>query len=190
MMTQIKNKHNLAWIDMEMTGLDPEKEAIIEIASIVTDPDLKILSNGPNLVIHQPAKLLKSMDEWNTNHHRDSGLIEEVKNSKITVKKAEAMTLDFIGEYCVHKHTLLCGNAVHHDRRFIIRYMPKLHEFLHYRHIDVSAVKSLINLWYPKDKNVPKKKKTHRALDDIRESIEELRYYREHYFRQIPVTHD
>ncbi len=186
MMTQLKSKNNLAWIDMEMTGLNPEKEGIIEIASVVTDADLKILSNGPNLVIHQPAKLLKSMDDWNQKQHKLSGLIEEVKSSKISVAKAEKMTLDFISEYCVQKQTLLCGNAVHHDRRFIIKYMPKLNEFLHYRHIDVSAVKSLINLWYPKNRDIPQKKKAHRALDDIRESIEELRFYRTHYFREIP----
>jgi oligoribonuclease len=171
---------------MEMTGLDPEKEGIIEIASIVTDAELKILSNGPNLVISQPLKLLKAMDEWNQKHHEKSGLIEEVKTSTISVRKAEKMTLEFISEYCVPKQALLCGNAVHHDRKFITKYMPTLDEFLHYRHIDVSTIKALIHLWYPKDRNIPKKKKAHRALDDIRESIEELRYYREHYFPKSP----
>jgi oligoribonuclease len=173
---------------MEMTGLDPEKEGILEMATIVTDAHLKVLSNGPNLVIHQPPKLLKAMDEWNQKHHAKSGLIEAAKASTMTVRKAEKLTLAFITEYCVPQKALLCGNAVHHDRKFIHRYMPRLDRFLHYRHIDVSTIKALIQLWYPKDKNLPKKKTAHRALDDIRESIEELRYYREHYFRSVPVS--
>ncbi len=185
MMSQLKNKHNLVWIDLEMTGLDPEKEGIIEIASIVTDPTLKVLGNGPNLVIHQPLKLLKAMDDWNKKHHEKSGLLEAVKKSKITVKQAEAETIEFISEYCVAKQALLCGNSIHHDRKFIDRYMPKLGEFLHYRHIDVSTVKGLIQMWYPKNKETPKKNKNHRAMEDIRESIEELRFYRDHYFKGL-----
>lgn len=181
------SKTHLVWIDMEMTGLDPEKEGIIEMATIITDKDLNIVAEGPNLIINQKAKLLKDMDEWNQNQHQKSGLIEKVKKSKITVKRAEKMTLDFISKYCVPKKTLLCGNAVHHDRRFIIKYMPKLHEFLHYRHIDVSTLKALIGWWYPKNKNLPQKTESHRALDDIRESIEELRFYRDTYF--APPTH-
>ncbi|MBI3313487.1 MAG: oligoribonuclease [Candidatus Omnitrophica bacterium] len=179
-----KNKNNIVWIDLEMTGLDPEKESIIEIATLVTNSDLEILAEGPNLVIRQPAKLLKEMDAWNQKQHAKSGLIELVKNSKITLKKAEKQTLDFIKEYCVRKKSPLCGNAVYHDRRFIIKYMPKLDAFLHYRMVDVTTLKILVEQWYPKNKELPKKKDSHRALDDIRESIEELRFYRKHYLKE------
>src|SRR4051812_2922539 len=129
-MTHMKPKDNLVWIDMEMTGLDPENERIIEIATIVTDSQLHVLAEGPGLVIHQPEKILKAMDAWNKKQHGGSGLIAAVKKSKITVKKAEKMTLDFIKEYCVPKKTVLCGNSVYHDRRFIIKYMPRLNKFL------------------------------------------------------------
>ena len=175
------------WIDLEMTGLDPEKERIIEIASIVTDPDLKIIALGPNLVIHQPQKILRAMDDWNQKQHKKTGLVDEVKKSKVTVKKAEKLTLDFLKKHCVAGKAILSGNAVHHDRRFIIRYMPRLHKFLHYRHLDVSAIKTCIERWYPPSKLQPKKENHHRALDDIRESIEELRFYRRCYFREQAV---
>ena len=185
-MTQPK-KDNLVWIDMEMTGLDPEKEKIIEIAVIVTDKDLNILEEGPDLVIRQPRKLLKSMDSWNKKQHKKSGLIDAVLESKITVRKAEQITLDFIKKYCEPHKNSLCGNAVYHDRRFIIKYMPKLNRFLHYRLVDVSTVKGLIQRWYPKHSGVPKKSESHRALSDIRESIEELQFYRKTFFREMPV---
>ncbi len=178
-----KNKDNMVWIDLEMTGLDPEKEGIIEMATIITDSDLNILEEGPELVIHQSDKLLKKMDEWNQNQHKKSGLIDKVKKSKITVKQAEAKTLRFLKKYCFHKKAVLCGNSVHHDRRFIIKYMPRLDEFLNYRLVDVSAVKDLVRRWYPKNKSLPKKQESHRALSDIRESIEELRFYRKTYFK-------
>ncbi len=174
----------MVWIDLEMTGLDPDKEGILEIASIVTDSDLKILAEGPRLVIHQGVRLLKAMDPWNRRQHRTSGLLEEVRQSKISVRKAEKMTLDFLKRFCERGKSPLCGNAVHHDRRFIVKYMPKLHRFLHYRHVDVSSLKDLIRRWYPKDKSLPRKSDSHRALADIRESIEELRYYRENYFKK------
>ena len=174
----------MVWIDLEMTGLDPGKEGILEIASIVTDSDLKVLAEGPRLAIHQAAKLLKAMGPWNRTQHRASGLLEEVRQSKISVKKAEKMTLDFLKKFCKRGKSPLCGNAVHHDRRFIVKYMPKLHRFLHYRHVDVSSIKDLIQRWYPRDRNQPKKSASHRALADIRESIEELRYYRENYFKR------
>jgi len=176
------HRNNMVWIDLEMTGLDPEKDRIIEIASIVTDGSLNILAEGPNLVIHQPERLIKGMDEWNQKHHGASGLIEDVRKSKVTVKQAEEATLAFIKEYCNPKKAPLCGNAVHHDRRFLVAYMPKIHAYLHYRHVDVSSLKCLVQRWYPKDKEPPKGK-SHRALSDIRESIDELRYYRERYFR-------
>lgn len=175
----------MVWIDLEMSGLDPEKESIIEIATLITNGELDIIAEGPNLVIHQPPRLLKAMDAWNQKQHAKSGLIELVKNSKITLKKAEKLTLDFIKQYCFPKKASLCGNAVYHDRRFIIKYMPKLDAFLHYRMVDVTTLKILVEQWYPKNKEIPKKKDSHRALDDIRESIEELRFYRENYFKVL-----
>lgn len=178
-----KHKDNLVWIDMEMTGLNPEKEGIIEIAVIVTDKDLNILEEGPDIVIRQPLKLLKAMDNWNQKQHAKSGLLEQVKKSKVTVRKAEKLTLEFIKKLCVPGKTSLCGNAVYHDRRFIIKYMPKLNEFLHYRLVDVSTIKELVRRWYPKGKEAPEKSKDHRALSDIRESIEELKFYRKHFFK-------
>jgi oligoribonuclease len=182
--THAKSKDNLVWIDLEMTGLDPEKEGIIEMATIVTDKNLNILAEGPNLVIKQPARLLARMDDWNQKQHGKSGLLEKVKKSKVTVRAAEKKTLRFIRKYCVAKKTALAGNSVYHDRRFIIRYMQELDKFLHYRLIDVSTLKDLVRRWYPKNKSAPKKRETHRALDDIRESIEELRYYRKTYFKE------
>ncbi|MCM8776358.1 MAG: oligoribonuclease [Candidatus Omnitrophica bacterium] len=182
-MTVLKNKQNLIWLDMEMTGLDPEKDRIIEIATLITDGNLNILAEGPNLVIYQPSKVLKAMDEWNQKHHLESGLLDLVKRSRITEKKAERLTLDFVKEYCLPRKNPLCGNAVYHDRRFLIKYMPKLNEFIHYRLVDVTTLKILAERWYPKNKELPKKKDAHRALDDIRESLEELRFYRKTYFR-------
>lgn len=178
------NKDNMVWIDMEMTGLNPEKDRIIEVATIITDSQLHILAEGPNLVIKQPDKVLKGMDAWNQKHHKASGLWDLVRNSKVTLKKAEKQTLDFIKQYCVVKKAILCGSSVHHDRRFIIEHMPKLDAFLHYRIVDVSSVKDLVRRWYPKNKELPKKQEAHRALGDIRESIEELRFYRKNYFKE------
>lgn len=179
----LMKKANLVWMDLEMTGLDPEKESIIEIATIVTDGDLEILGEGPHIVIHQKLKLLKAMDAWNQEQHGKSGLIEEVKASKWNLKQAEEATLNFISEFCKPKESPLCGNSVHHDRRFLIKYMPKLSDFLHYRIIDVSTVRGLVERWYPKDKTAPKKKDAHRALTDLHESIEELRFLRKNYFK-------
>jgi oligoribonuclease len=176
------HRNNMVWIDMEMTGLDPEKEKIIEVALIVTDGNLNILAEGPDLVIHQPATILKGMDAWNQEHHTKSGLLDAVKESTMTVKKAEQLLLEVMAEYCKPKKAPLCGNSVHHDRKFLARYMPKIDEYLHYRHVDVSTLKALIARWYPKDKEPPKGK-AHRALSDIRESIEELKFYRARYFK-------
>lgn len=178
-----QSSHHFVWVDLEMTGLNPEKERIIEIAAIVTDSELNILEEGPNLVIHQPAKLLKQMDAWNQNQHGKSGLIDAVKASKISVKKAEARVLKFIKKYCVAGKSPLCGNSIDHDRRFIIKYMPKLAAFMHYRNIDVSTIKTLVKHWYPKNKDLPKKGEAHRSLADIRESIDELKFYRKTYFK-------
>ena len=152
-----KSKSNMVWIDMEMTGLDPEKEQIIEMATIITDTNLNIIEEGPEFVIHQPEKYLEEMDEWNQKQHKKSGLLEEVRKSRVSVKKAQRKTLEFIEKYCYGKKSPLCGNSIHHDRRFIIKHMPRIHEYLHYRHIDVSTVKGLIHRWYPKNKDLPKK---------------------------------
>ena len=176
-------KSPLVWMDLEMTGLDPDKENIIEIATLITDGDLRVIAEGPALVIHQKPKLLKNMDDWNKKQHEKSGLLEEVRNSKITVKEAEERTLDFLKLYCEPKKSPLCGSSIHHDRRFLILYMPQLHEFLHYRHIDVSTLKSLIERWYPKNKEAPKRKDAHRARGDLVESLDELKFMREHYFK-------
>ena len=178
----------MVWIDMEMPGLDPEKEGIIEIATIVTDKGLNVLAEGPDLVVRQPLKLLKKMDSWNQKQHKKSGLVDEVKISKVTVRQAEKKTLDFLKQYCVPGKATLCGNSVYHDRRFIIKYMPRLNKFLHYRLVDVSTLKELVRRWYPKNKELPKKSERHRALADIRESIEELRFHRETYFRQLQTA--
>jgi oligoribonuclease len=178
-----KKPNQLVWIDLEMTGLEPKKCHIVEIAVIITDGDLKLIAEGPNLVIHQPPSVLKIMDEWSRKQHTKTGLLDEVVASKINVKEAERTAYHFIEQYCTPKVAPLCGNTVHHDRRFLIKYMPRIHEFLHYRHVDVSTIKDLIGRWYPTEKSYSKKQERHRALDDIRESIEELRYYRERYFR-------
>ena len=184
MMATLKNKNNLVWVDLEMTGLDPDKEKIIEIATIVTDNQLHILAEGPNLVIHQPLKLLRKMDDWNKTQHGKSGLLELVKNSKISVKQAERQTLEFLKPYCFEGKAPLCGNSIDQDRRFLIKTMPKLNKFLHYRNVDVSTIKALVARWYRKNKNLPKKNEGHRALDDVRESLEELRFYRKTYFKR------
>jgi len=176
------SKHNLVWMDLEMTGLDPEQETIIEIATIITDGDLDIIAEGPSLVIHQPDHILDAMDEWNTTHHGDSGLTARVKASTISMQQAEMQTLDFIRQHVPAQTSPLCGNSIHQDRRFLVPYMPELEACLHYRNIDVSTIKELARRWYPNDK-APIKKAEHLALADIRESINELRWYREKLFR-------
>ena len=172
---------NLVWIDMEMTGLDPQQDQILEIASLVTDKELNILAEGPNLAIHQPEATLAAMDEWNRTHHGRSGLLDRVRSSQETVATAERQTLDFLAPWCLPRSSPLCGNSVCQDRRFISRLMPALDGFLHYRLVDVSTIKELTLRWYPALPPV-KKKETHLALADIRESVEELRHYRRHVF--------
>ncbi len=178
----LRNPKNLIWLDLEMTGLNVEKEAIIEIATIATDKELNILEEGPCLVVHQDDDLLDRMDDWNKKHHGASGLIEKVKNSQVSAEDAESQTLEFVKKYGIENQTLLCGNTIGHDRKFLLKYMKKLHNFFHYRSVDVTSVKELILRWYPKGPKLPKKNEAHQALIDIRESIDELKFYREHYF--------
>ena len=180
----------LVWLDMEMTGLEPERERIIEVATILTDGNLTELAAGPELVIHQSDELLAAMDEWNTSHHGGSGLVDRVKTSTISEADAESQTVAFINAHCSAKdRPVLAGNSIHHDRRFIRRYMPALEKRLHYRMVDVTTVKELARRWYPQvSAKQPQKKETHRALDDIRESLAELRFYRAHVFAQPPAT--
>jgi oligoribonuclease len=169
-------------MDLEMSGLDVKKESILEIATILTDSQLEIIEEGPVLAIHQPEEILQNMDEWNTKHHTESGLIERVRASKIGLKEAEAQTIDFLQNHIERRKAPLCGNSIHQDRLFLLMYMPELEGFLHYRNIDVSSIKELVRRWYPDDYHPPIKRGLHRALDDIRESIDELRHYRRNVF--------
>ena len=172
----------LVWIDMEMSGLDPDACRILEIATIITDARLEIIAEGPDLVVHQPDEVLAAMDEWCTRHHGESGLTDQVRASSTGEAEAERQTLEFLARFTQAGASPLCGNSVHQDRRFIARYMPGLDAFLHYRLVDVSTLKELSRRWYPEVK-APSKRETHRALDDIRESIAELRFYRTAVFR-------
>lgn len=175
----------LVWLDMEMTGLDPVRERIIEVATILTDGQLVEIGPGPDLVIHQPDEVLAAMDDWNKKHHGGSGLTDRVRASAVTEGDAEAQTLEFINKHVGAKERpVLAGNSIHQDRRFIRRYMPALDARLHYRMVDVSTIKELARRWYPQVvTKQPPKNESHRALDDIRESIEELRFYRANIFR-------
>ena len=172
----------LAWMDLEMTGLDPYENTIIEIATLITDFELNLIAAGPNLAIHQPEEELTKMDEWNVTHHMSSGLVKMVRASKIDIGTAEQMTIDFLTEYCKPQTALLCGNTIGNDRRFLFFHMPRLEEFFHYRSIDVTSIKELTRRWYPNSEKFAKNS-GHRALDDIRSSIDELRFYREAFFR-------
>jgi oligoribonuclease len=172
----------LVWMDLEMSGLDPDTCTILEIATLVTDADLNVIAEGPELVIHHDDAVLDAMDEWCTKHHGASGLTAQVKASTISLADAESRTLDFIAAHCEARTAPLCGNTIWQDRRFLVKYMPRVDAHLHYRLVDVSTIKELGRRWYP-DLKVPGKSDAHRAMDDIRESIAELRFYREHLFR-------
>ncbi|MCR9938074.1 oligoribonuclease [Vibrio antiquarius] len=174
---------NLIWVDLEMTGLDPETHKIIEIASIVTDSELNILAEGPVLAIHQPEEELARMDDWCTNTHTASGLVERVRNSKISEQDAVAQTIEFLEKWVPKGASPICGNSIGQDRRFLYKHMPELEEFFHYRYVDVSTLKELARRWQPEVLNGFTKQGTHLALDDIRESIAELKYYRGTIFK-------
>lgn len=180
-MTQDPNA--LVWIDLEMTGLSPERDRIIEIATIITDSNLEIVAEGPVLAINQPDGLLAGMDDWNTRTHNATGLVDKVRASEIDERHAERETLRFIQSHVPRNRSPLCGNSICQDRRFLARYMKELESYLHYRNLDVSTVKELAKRWHPDLANGFDKQSTHRALDDIRESIDELRYYRTHFLR-------
>lgn len=172
---------NLIWIDLEMTGLNPERMVILEIASIATDADLKIIAEGPTIAINYPDDILNNMEEWSMKHHRSSGLLDRVKKSEYDCSYAERETLKFVAAHCKKGESPLCGNTIWQDRRFMVKYMPELESFFHYRLIDVSSIKELASRWYPDLPRYEKEKK-HLALDDIYESINELKYYRDKIF--------
>lgn len=173
----------LIWIDLEMTGLDPVRERIIEMAVIVTDANLNILAESPVLVVNQPDSILDSMDEWNTKQHGGSGLVDRVKASTLSEADAQAQMLAFLKQHTDARTSPMCGNSVHQDRRFLNRYMPDLEEHFHYRNLDVSTLKELVRRWRPDLLAGLTKKGSHLALDDIRDSIDEMRYYREHFLK-------
>jgi oligoribonuclease len=165
-----------------MTGLEPERCHIIEIATLVTDSNLEILAEGPDLVIHNTDEQLTTLSEWSLDQFTRSGLLEEVRRSDVSCEDAETRTLQFLSQHVTPGSSPLCGNSVHHDRAFLYHRMPRLHAFLHYRNIDVSTVKELAQRWYPGRVNPPPKADSHRAMADVREAVHELRYYRAHFF--------
>ena len=178
-----QDSQHLIWIDLEMTGLNPDTDLIIEIATIVTDKNLNIVAQGPVLAVHQSDEALAAMDEWNQTHHGQSGLIDRVKASTINNAEAERLTIEFLKLWVPENSSPICGNSIGQDRRFLYRYMPKLEAYFHYRSIDVSTLKELVARWAPAVKEGFNKESTHQALVDIIESIEELRYYREHFIK-------
>lgn len=177
------NEFNLVWIDMEMTGLDPDNDRVIELAAIVTDAHLNVLAEGPVFAIHQPDEVMDGMDAWNKGTHGRSGLIDRVKASIVTEAQAEAMMIEFLRAYVPEGKSPMCGNSICQDRRFMARHMPKLEAFFHYRNLDVSTLKELCRRWKPELIAGFKKHQLHTALADIRESVEELKYYREHFIK-------
>lgn len=179
----MQNAQNLIWIDLEMTGLDPDNDVIIEMATIVTDSDLNVLAEGPTIAVHQSDEILAGMDEWNTRQHGQSGLTQRVRESRISAAEAEAQTLAFLEQWVPKGKSPICGNSICQDRRFLYRHMPKLEGYFHYRNLDVSTLKELAARWAPHVRDGFKKSSTHLALDDIRDSIAELCHYREHFIK-------
>lgn len=178
----IQNSQNLIWIDLEMTGLDTENDLIIEIATVVTDKELNTLAEGPVLAVHQSDAVLDGMDKWNKKHHGESGLIECVRQSAFDEAVAEQQTVDFLKSWVPAGESPMCGNSICQDRRFLHRCMPKLEAFFHYRNLDVSTIKELLKRWVPDYTNGFEKQSTHQAMDDVLESIAELKYYRSKFF--------
>ena len=181
--TLAKSDQNLVWLDCEMTGLEPELDRIIEIAVIVTGPKLEPRIEGPVLVIHQSNEQLDKMDAWNKGTHGKTGLIDKVKASTVSEADAEAQLIEFLSQYVPKNSSPMCGNSIGQDRRFLVKYMPKLEAFFHYRNVDVSTVKELSKRWRPEVCKSFKKKQRHKALADVHESIDELEHYREHFFK-------
>ena len=178
---------NLVWIDLEMTGLDPDRCHILEIATIVTDGDLNVLAEGPDLVVHNSEAQLATLSDWSRETFTKSGLLERVRASEVDGAQAERLTLEFVQAYCLPRTAPLCGNSIHTDRAFLYRGMRSLHDHLHYRNVDVSSFKEVLRRWYPRAYAPPPKAGLHQALADIRESIEELRYYRATFLRPDPA---
>ena len=181
-MTTVRHPLNLIWIDLEMTGLDTETDAIIDIATLVTDKDLNVLAEGPVMAIHQPETMLAGMDEWNTRQHGQSGLTERVRNSTTTLAEAEQATIAFLKQFLDERQSPMCGNSICQDRRFLARQMPSLEAFFHYRNLDVSSVKEIIRRWRPELMKGFNKQSSHLAMADIKDSIAELTYYRDVFF--------
>jgi oligoribonuclease len=192
-MDNLKNLNkskNLIWIDLEMTGLDTQSDNIIEIATIVTNQDLEFIAEGPEIVINQPKNIMDEMDEWNTKHHGKSGLTDKVLLSKITIQDAELETLNFLKKFVKAGISPMCGNSICQDRRFLARQMPELEKFFHYRNLDVSSLNILSNIWRPDIAKSIKKSSKHRALEDIKDSINELMHYKSTFFNLDYLSND
>ncbi len=183
----LQNPTHLIWIDLEMTGLDPDRDLIIEIAVLITDANLEPVAEGPIIAVHQTEAAIAGMDAWNTRQHNASGLVSQVRASQIDTAEAERLTLAFVSRYVPSGQSPMCGNSICQDRRFLARYMPTLEGWFHYRNLDVSSLKELAKRWAPSVAAGFRKQTSHRAIDDIRDSVAELRHYREHFLR-LPTT--